>query len=65
MLKMLDNYGVTLDNLQSTQHKITIKKNVVDMAKQWPLYFARIFPVSVSELEFFDKSEIENSFRST
>ncbi|KAJ8681733.1 hypothetical protein QAD02_017525 [Eretmocerus hayati] len=47
MLKMLDNYGVTLDNLQSTQHKITIKKNVVDMAKQWPLYFARIFPVSV------------------
>ncbi|XP_014481805.1 PREDICTED: unconventional myosin-XV isoform X1 [Dinoponera quadriceps] len=47
MLKMLDNYGVTLDNLQSTQHKITIKKNIVDMAKQWPLYFARIFPVSV------------------
>lgn len=48
MLKMLDNYGITLDNLQSTQHKITIKKNVVDMAKQWPLYFARIFSASVS-----------------
>lgn len=48
MIKMLDNYGITLDNLQSTQHKITIKKNVVDMAKQWPIYFARIFPVSVS-----------------
>ncbi|XP_020280008.1 unconventional myosin-XV isoform X2 [Pseudomyrmex gracilis] len=47
MLKMLDNYGVTLDNLQSTQHKITIKKNIVDIAKQWPLYFARIFPVSI------------------
>ncbi|XP_076234476.1 unconventional myosin 10A [Calliopsis andreniformis] len=47
MLQMLDNYGVTLDNLQSTQHKITIKKNIVDMAKQWPLYFARIFPVSI------------------
>ncbi|XP_043281933.1 unconventional myosin-XV isoform X2 [Venturia canescens] len=47
MLKLLDNYGVTLDNLQSTQHKITIKKNVVDVAKQWPLYFARIFPVSI------------------
>ncbi|XP_058797715.1 unconventional myosin-XV [Phymastichus coffea] len=47
MLKMLANYGVTLDNLQSTQHKITIKKNVVDMARQWPLYFARIFPVSI------------------
>lgn len=52
MLKMLDNYGVTLDNLQSTQHKITIKKNIVDMARQWPLYFARIFPVSVSLLFF-------------
>ncbi|XP_048509561.1 uncharacterized protein LOC105693576 isoform X2 [Athalia rosae] len=47
MLKMLDNYGITLENLQSTQHKITIKKNVVDMAKQWPIYFARIFPVSI------------------
>ncbi|XP_043471659.1 unconventional myosin-XV [Leptopilina heterotoma] len=47
MLKLLDNYGVTLDNLQSTQHKITIKKNIVDLAKQWPLYFARIFPVSI------------------
>lgn len=47
MLKLLDNYGITLDNLQSTQHKITMKKNVVDLAKQWPLYFARIFPVSV------------------
>ncbi|XP_074098878.1 unconventional myosin 10A [Cotesia typhae] len=47
MLKLLDNYGITLDNLQSTQHKITMKKNVVDMAKQWPLYFARIFPVSI------------------
>ncbi|XP_068984012.1 unconventional myosin-XV isoform X3 [Bombus flavifrons] len=47
MLKMLDNYGINLDNLQSTQHKITIKKNVVDIAKQWPLYFARIFPVSI------------------
>lgn len=58
MLKMLDNYGITLDNLQSTQHKITIKKNVVDMAKQWPIYFARIFPVSVSDshlLRVFNK----------
>lgn len=45
---MLDNYGVTLNNLQSAHHKNTIKKNVVDMAKQWNVYFARIFPVSVS-----------------
>ncbi|XP_052130634.1 unconventional myosin-XVB-like [Frankliniella occidentalis] len=46
MRKMLDNYGVTLNNLQSAHHKNTIKKNVVDMAKQWNVYFSRIFPVS-------------------
>ncbi|KAJ1528092.1 hypothetical protein ONE63_008008 [Megalurothrips usitatus] len=46
MRKMLDSYGVTLNNLQSAHHKSTIKKNVVDMAKQWNIYFARIFPVS-------------------
>lgn len=47
MIKLLDNYGVTLENLQSTQHKITIKKNIIDMAKQWPLYFSRIFTISI------------------
>ncbi|XP_011310328.1 unconventional myosin-XV [Fopius arisanus] len=47
MIKLLHNYGVTLENLQSTHHKITIKKNVVDIAKQWSLYFSRIFPVSI------------------
>ncbi|XP_049851037.1 unconventional myosin-XV isoform X4 [Schistocerca gregaria] len=46
MRKLLDNYGVTLSNIHSAQQKVTIKKNVVDIAKDWPIYFARIFPVS-------------------
>jgi myosin-15 len=46
MKKLLDSYGVTLSNLHSSHQKITIKKNIVDMAKDWPMYFARIFPVS-------------------
>ncbi|XP_046399408.1 unconventional myosin-XV isoform X2 [Ischnura elegans] len=46
MRKMLDSYGVTMNNLHSAHHKVTIKKNVIDSAKEWPTYFARIFPVS-------------------
>ncbi|GLH06473.1 Unconventional myosin IC [Gryllus bimaculatus] len=46
MKKLLDSYGVTLSNVHSGHQKVTIKKNVVDMAKDWPTYFARIFPVS-------------------
>jgi len=48
MRKMLDSYGITLSNLHSPHHKVTIKKNIVDMAKEWPTYFARIFPITVS-----------------
>ncbi|XP_021936981.1 unconventional myosin-XV-like isoform X4 [Zootermopsis nevadensis] len=46
MRKLLDSYGVTINNLHSSHQKVTIKKNIVDMAKDWPLYFSRIFPVS-------------------
>ncbi|XP_063236075.1 unconventional myosin-XV [Bacillus rossius redtenbacheri] len=46
MKKLLDSYGVSLNNLLSSPQKVTIKKNVVDLAKDWPVYFARIFPVS-------------------
>lgn len=60
MIKLLDNYGVNLENLQSTQHKITIKKNVVDVAKQWPVYFARIFPVSVRKVSNFSYFFLSN-----
>ncbi|KAF4520562.1 hypothetical protein B566_EDAN011115, partial [Ephemera danica] len=46
MRKMLDSYGVTPNNLHSSHHKVTIKKNIVDSAKEWPTYFARIFPIT-------------------
>ena len=46
-LQMLENYGITPDNAVSGHHKITLKRNVVEFAKQWPLYFARLYPVSV------------------
>jgi myosin XV len=49
---MLDSYGITLSNLHSPHHKVTIKKNIVDMAKEWPTYFARIFPITVIFLKF-------------
>jgi len=46
MQQMLENYGIRPDNAVSGHHKITLKRNVVEFAKQWPLYFARLYPVS-------------------
>lgn len=46
MQQMLDNYGITPENATNGHHKITLKRNVVEMAKEWPLYFARLYPVS-------------------
>lgn len=42
---MLTGYGVTADNL-NTPHRANIKRNVIELARTWPLYFARLFPVS-------------------
>lgn len=44
-MTMLSGYGVTSDNLNSP-HRANIKRNVVELARTWPLYFARLFPVS-------------------
>ncbi|KAK8734252.1 hypothetical protein OTU49_006087, partial [Cherax quadricarinatus] len=48
MRKMLDNRGVTPNNTFSPHHKNSLKKEIVEMAKTWPLYFAAIFPVTGS-----------------
>jgi myosin-15 len=40
---MLENYGITPENATNGHHKITLKRNVVEMAKEWPLYFARLY----------------------
>ncbi|XP_073998346.1 unconventional myosin 10A isoform X4 [Rhodnius prolixus] len=46
MLQLLEKYGVTLTNYQTGQHKANAKRAVVDMARHWLTYFARIFPLT-------------------
>ncbi|KAK6643275.1 hypothetical protein RUM43_004780 [Polyplax serrata] len=46
MKKLLDGYGITVNNLSSHNTKQTIKKNIVELAKEWDTYFCRLFPVS-------------------
>lgn len=45
---MLDNRGITPNNTFSPHHKNSVKKEIIELAKSWPLYFAAIFPVTVS-----------------
>lgn len=44
-MAMLSGYGVTADNLNSP-HRAHIKRNIIELARTWPLYFARLFSVS-------------------
>ncbi|KAB0792987.1 hypothetical protein PPYR_12607 [Photinus pyralis] len=44
-MNMLSGYGVKPENLNSP-HRAHIKKSIVELARTWPLYFARFFPVS-------------------
>lgn len=44
-VSMLSGYGVTAENLNSP-HRANIKRSVIELARTWPLYFARLFPVS-------------------
>lgn len=44
-VNMLSGYGVTAENF-NTSHRANIKRNVIELARTWPLYFARLFPVS-------------------
>ncbi|XP_060860512.1 unconventional myosin-XV isoform X5 [Metopolophium dirhodum] len=46
MLDLLDRFGVTASNMQTGHHKASTKRSIVELARQWPLYFSRIFPVS-------------------
>ena len=41
MKTLLDEYEVGLKNVFSNQHKLSTKKNIIDMAKEFPTYFAR------------------------
>lgn len=46
-VNMLSGYGITADNY-NTSHRPNIKRNVIELARTWPLYFSRLFPVSGS-----------------
>ncbi|XP_050539166.1 unconventional myosin-XV isoform X10 [Daktulosphaira vitifoliae] len=46
MLDLLDRFGVTASNMQTGHHKTSTKRSIVELARSWPLYFARIFTVS-------------------
>ena len=52
---MLESYGITPDNATDGHHKIALKRNVVETAKTWHLYFARLYPVTV-RLRLLDPS---------
>ncbi|GFQ66222.1 unconventional myosin-XV, partial [Trichonephila clavata] len=45
--QLIDGYGVTSSTLHSNNIKLTMKRNVVDVAKEFPNYFSRLFPISV------------------
>ncbi|KAL0278610.1 UNVERIFIED_CONTAM: hypothetical protein PYX00_000382 [Menopon gallinae] len=46
MKKLLDGYGITMSTMSSQSIKQTVKKNVVELAKEWGTYFCRLYPVS-------------------
>ena len=48
---MMRTMGVTPNNCLS--HDSRVKKEIVEMAKSWPIYFSTIFPVSVSNIIYF------------
>lgn len=62
-MNMLSGYGVKPENLNSP-HRAHIKRNIIELARTWPLYFARLFPVSgaaqVSEVETMGRYRVKN-----
>lgn len=45
---LLGEHGITADTLKSQQVRAIVKRHLIDMARGWPLYFARLFIVSGS-----------------
>lgn len=46
-MNLLGGHGVTADNMKG-QIRAIVKRHLIDMARSWPLYFARLFVVSGS-----------------
>lgn len=47
LIAQLQNYGISIENLHSGNHKLNVQRSVIDFAKdQLPTYFCRLYPVS-------------------
>lgn len=42
----LANYGINLENMHSSLHKLPMQRSIIDFAKELPTYFSRLYPVS-------------------
>lgn len=47
-LNLLGGHGVTVETVKNQQVRAIVKRHMIDMARSWPLYFARLFIVSGS-----------------
>lgn len=48
----IEGYGISPRNVLS-EHKQQTKQIIVDVARDWPFYFARLYPVNVSSCTSF------------
>ncbi|XP_014089710.3 unconventional myosin-XV [Bactrocera oleae] len=44
-VSMLNGHGVTIETICSQNVRALVKRHLIDMARGWPLYFARLFAV--------------------
>ena len=42
----LRNSGVTIDNIHSGSHKLSVQRDIIEFAKDLPTYFCRFYPVT-------------------
>lgn len=47
-INLLAGHGVTGETVKGQQVRAIVKRHLIDMARGWPLYFARLFTVSSS-----------------
>jgi len=52
---LLNSHGINVENVRG-QVRTIVKRNLIDMARSWPLYFARLFAVSGGSPQFPDIS---------
>ena len=46
MKTLLDEYNINLKNIFGNQHKLSTKKSIIEVAKEFATYFARLYPVT-------------------